>query len=103
MASNEAGSFGSASMQVTHASSRLAMASSTVRVANLCKPFIRLSRSSSLDMALRAMPTMQNLLRQQVIRREIIERRDHQPVGEVAGDAKNDERAGVGLSVASRD
>ena len=61
MASNEAGSFGSASMQVTHASRRCAIASSTGRVANSCRPFIRLSRSVSLDMPLRATPTRQKL------------------------------------------
>ena len=61
IASNEAGSFGSASMQVTHSSRRLAIASSTGRVAYWRRPFIRLSRSSSLDMPLRATPTTQNL------------------------------------------
>ncbi len=43
------------------ARSRCAMASSTFRVANWCRPFIRLALSSSLDIALRAMPTMQKL------------------------------------------
>ena len=47
-------------MQVTHDSRRCAIASSTGRVANSRKPFIRLSRSLSLVMPLRAMPTRQN-------------------------------------------
>ena len=97
MASNEAGSFGSASMQVTQASSRLAMASSTFRVANWCRPFIRLSRSSSLDMRLAGDADDAEIVRQQVVGREIVERRNHQPVREVAGDAEDHEGAGIGL------
>ena len=36
-------------------------------------------------------------VRQQVVGGEIIEGRDHQPVREVAGDAEDDEGAGIGL------
>jgi hypothetical protein len=48
-------------MQVTQPSSRSAIASSTLRVANCCKPFFRLAVNCSLDMPLRAMPMMQKL------------------------------------------
>jgi len=48
-------------MQVTQPSSRFAIASSTLRVANWCRPLVRLSVSCSLVMPLRAMPTMQKL------------------------------------------
>ena len=48
-------------MQVTHSSRRLAIASSTGRVANWRRPFIRLSRKASFDIALRVTPTTQNL------------------------------------------
>ena len=34
---------------------------------------------------------------QQVARREIVERGDHQPVRQIAGDAEDDEAAGIGL------
>ena len=34
---------------------------------------------------------------QQIGRRQIIEGRDHQPMREVAGDAENDEGAGIGF------
>ena len=37
------------------------------------------------------------VLRQQIGRREIIEGRDHQPMREIAGDAENDEGAGIGF------
>ena len=47
--------------QVTHSNRRLAIASSTGRVANWRRPFIRLPVSSSLVMPLRATPTTQNL------------------------------------------
>jgi hypothetical protein len=61
MVSNEAGSFGSASIAVTQDSSCSAIASSTGRVANLRKPCIRSARSDSLVVPLRATPTTQNL------------------------------------------
>ena len=61
MASNEAGSFGSASMQVTQDNSFFARSSSILRVAYWRKPFIRLSDSCAVVMPLRAMPTMQKL------------------------------------------
>ena len=58
--SNEGGSLGSASTEVTHSRRRLATLSSTERVANWRNPFIRLSRNASFDMLWRATPTMQN-------------------------------------------
>ncbi len=61
MASNEAGSFGSASMLVTHSRRRVATLSSTGRVAYWRRPFIRLSRKASFEVPLRATPTTQNL------------------------------------------
>ncbi len=59
MASNEAGSLLSASMQVTQENSCLATASSILRVAYCRKPFIRLSVSCAVVMPLRATPTRQ--------------------------------------------
>jgi hypothetical protein len=78
--SNEAGSFGSASMQVTHSSRRLAIASSTGRVANWCSPSSG-CRQFLARHALAGDADHAEFLRQQIVRREIIERRDHQPVG----------------------
>ena len=37
------------------------------------------------------------LVRQQLVYREIVERRDHQPMREIAGHAEDDEAAGIGL------
>jgi hypothetical protein len=37
------------------------------------------------------------IVRQQIGRSEIVKRRHHQPMGEVAGGAEDDERAGIGL------
>ena len=85
-------------MQVTQASSCLAIASSILRVANWCRPFIRLSRSCVAGHALAGDADHAEIIRQQIAGGEIVERRDHQPMREVAGDAEDDEGAGVGLS-----
>ena len=73
------------------------MASSTGRVANSRRPFIRLSRNASFDIVLRVMPTTQNLSGNRSGGRQIVQRGDHQPVGEIARGAEDDEATGLGL------
>ena len=95
--SNEAGSSGSAAMQVTQSSRRLAISSSTLRVANWCRPFIRLSRRSSFDIALAGDADDAEIIRQQIGCRQIVQRGNHEAMGEIAGNAENNEGAGVGF------
>ena len=97
MASNDAGSLLSASMQVTQENSCLATASSILRVAYWRSPFIRLSLNCAVVMPLRATPTRQKFSGSRLACGEIIERRDHQAMREVAGDAEQDEAAIVGF------
>ena len=84
-------------MQVTHASSRLAIAVVHLSGGKLAQALHQAVAQLLAGHALAGDADDAESVRQQVARREIIERRDHQPVREVAGDAENHERAGIGL------
>ena len=99
--SKEAGSLGSASAYVTHSSRRFAILSSTGRVlvqALHQAPAQRVVRHAAASDAHDA-----ELFRQEFDFREIVQRRDHQPAGQIAGDTEDHKGAGlwrlVGLEV----
>ena len=80
-------------MQVTQPSSFFASSSSICGSRTGAGPSSGCRAAASLDMLLRAMPTTQNLSGSRA-GGEIVERRNHQPMGEVAGDAEDDKEQG---------
>jgi hypothetical protein len=102
MRSNEAGSLGSALMLVTHSKRRWATASFTGRVANCRRPIHQAVAQFVVGRFLAGDADHAEFVRQQFRFGEIVQRRHHQPVGQVAGDAEDDERAGVGFGLLRR-
>ena len=97
IASNEAGSFGSASMLVTH--SQQALGDRIVHRAGgeLAQALHQAVAQFVVRHALAGDADHAEFVGQQVGRLEVIERRDHQPVRQVAGYAEDHEGAGVRL------
>jgi hypothetical protein len=91
--SNEGGSLGSASTEVTHSRRRFVTSSSTGRVANWRNPFIRLSRNASFDMLWRATPTTQNGFGNNSPTARLYKEGMTQPVRQVTRDTEDDKGA----------
>ena len=84
-------------MQVTHSSSRLAIVVVDRAGGEFAQALHQAVAQIVVRHALAGDADHAELVRQQVGRGEIVERGNHQPVGQVAGDAEDDEGAGIRL------